>query len=95
MLLSFGVASKSPFRGDQEGRGIAPADGTPLSKALGQLLPVQSLLPFLRGMEKPVAAGRWWSCGRRAGKQRLALVGERWPGGRAAESLRREEAVAL
>lgn len=56
-MLSFGVASKSPFRGDQEGRGIAPADGTALSKALGQLLPVQSLLPFLGGDGE--AGGGW------------------------------------
>lgn len=37
-------------------------------------------------------------CGRREGKQRLPPVGERWPGGRAAESQGREgrrEAVVL
>lgn len=52
LSLSLGLASKSPFWGDQEGRGIPPADSTPLSKALDQSLPIQSLLPFLGGNGK-------------------------------------------
>lgn len=58
MSLSLGLASKSPFWGDQEGRGIPPADSTPLSKALDQSLPIRSLLPFLGGNGKGAVSGR-------------------------------------
>lgn len=59
-MLSFDLAPKSPFCGDQERRGIPPADSTVLSKALGQPPPSQSLLLLLPGNE---GMARGWLAG--------------------------------